>query len=123
MYLKDARDWIVNILITKKKGELCDGMELVNALVGIVLPYITVSNQRAAHPKLTVLYVNYNSINLEKKFIKKRKKPISCIFGTHQKPRETHSSAASSSATQLGKKKACLLTGHIAKDVCFGSSC
>ena len=70
-----------------------------------------------------MLYVNYISINLEKKFIKKRKKPISCIFGTHQKPRETHSSAASSSATQLGKKKACLLTGHIAKDVCFGSSC
>ena len=70
-----------------------------------------------------MLYVNYNSINLEKKFIKKRKKPISCIFGTHQKPRETHSSAASSSATQLGKKKACLLTGHIAKDVCFGYSC
>ena len=48
VYLKDARDWIVNILITKKKWELCDGMEvLVNALVGIILPYITVSNQHA----------------------------------------------------------------------------
>ena len=46
---------------------------LVNALVGIILPYITVSNQHAAHPKLTVLYVNYISIKLEKKFIKKEK--------------------------------------------------
>ena len=58
VYLKDARDWIINILITKKKWELCDGMELVNALVGIVLPYITVSNQRAAHPKLTQCYMS-----------------------------------------------------------------
>ena len=48
-------------------------MELVNALVGIILPYITVSNQHAAHPKLTVLYVNYISIKLEKKIIKKER--------------------------------------------------
>ena len=59
VYLKDARDWIINILITKKKWELCDGMELlVNALVGIILPYITVSNQRAAHPKLTQCHMS-----------------------------------------------------------------
>ena len=58
VYLQDARDWIINIVITKKKWELCDGMELVNALVGLILPYITVSNQRAAHPKLTQCYMS-----------------------------------------------------------------
>ena len=53
---------------------------LVNALVGIILPYITVSNQHAAHPKLTVLYVNYISIKLEKKFIKKeRNLPVTSL--------------------------------------------
>ena len=31
---------------------------LVNALVGIILPYITVSNQHAAHPKLTECYMS-----------------------------------------------------------------
>ena len=62
LYALDARDWIINILITKKKWELCDGMELVNALVGIILPYITVSNQHAAHPKLAQCYMSILSL-------------------------------------------------------------
>ena len=38
----------------KKKGKLCDGMTgLADATVGIILPYINVSNQHARHLKLT----------------------------------------------------------------------
>ena len=74
VYLKTARDWIINVLITKKKWELCDGMEVpVNALVGIILPYITVSNQ---HAQLTSVLSIMSQKFGEKKFMKKRKKPV-----------------------------------------------
>ena len=85
VHLKTARDWIINILITKKKWELCDGMEvLVNALVGIILPYITVSNLPA---QLTQCYVNYVSKKLEKKNLWKKEKNLCYFFRIHQKPR------------------------------------
>ena len=71
VYLKTARDWIINALITKKKWELCDGMEvLVNALVRIILPYITVSNQ---HAQLTSVMSIMSQKFGEKKFMKKKK--------------------------------------------------
>ena len=72
----------------------------VNALVGIILSYITVSNQCAAQPKLTHVICQLYLNKVEEKIIKKeRKLSISCIFGTHQKPRGTCSTAANSSAT------------------------
>ena len=56
-----------------------------------------------------MLYVNYISIKLEKKIIKKRKKPVCYIFGIHQRPKGTRYSAASSSATHLGRKRTAYL--------------
>ena len=45
----------------------------VNALVGIIVPYITVSNQ---HAQLTSVMSIMSQKLGEKKFMKKRKKPV-----------------------------------------------
>ena len=48
-----------NVLITKKKRELCDGMEtLTNAMAGIILSYIIISSHHAVHLKLIQCYMS-----------------------------------------------------------------
>ena len=45
------------------------------------------------------------------------------MLGIHSKPRERSSSATSSTAAHLRRKRGCLLTGRWSQVVCFGSSC
>ena len=56
------REQSLNVLTTKKKWWLCDGMEaFANTMMLIMLQYINVSNQQAAHLKLTQYYVSIMS--------------------------------------------------------------
>lgn len=54
---------------------------LINLIVGVVSKCIYVSNHRVVHYKyITVLFVNYASIKLEKKFFKNKESYIGQKF-------------------------------------------
>ena len=55
IYLKVA-EYILNVPTTKKKWQLCDVIEVVaNAVVVIILQYISASNHHTVNLKLTKL--------------------------------------------------------------------